>query len=328
MPIPKPHQNLNDADLAKECLLHNRAAWEEFFLRFSPLMKMAIRRTFIKSGVKELAEDFDNIADIHAELVGKLYGKGILRKCKDLDGLRPWLVRVSINQTLEWLVHRGRIKRLPAIQEEQFMRRLSAPLTEDGELTLQDLLEDAGADLFLQLEQSACQQFAECLLDQLLEIKNLTLRWTLRLSILGQLSLSDEELYQLQTLSPLSDDVVEEKVSTLEESLFVKEKERQDILGKAVLAWHQQRIIEAKITRLTKENQADNAAEIAVLNAELASLDVLKAKHLAACAEFPSPSNWEIAELIGIPLEKKENVSQYLIRARKTLRRKLELKSS
>jgi RNA polymerase sigma factor (sigma-70 family) len=323
LPNPRPHQHLNDADLARECLLHNRSAWEEFFQRFSPVIKKAVRRTFIRCGVRELAEDFDNIADIHAVLVEKLYGKGALRQCTDLAGLRPWLVRISINQTLEWLVHRSRLKRLPQVQEEQLMRRLSAPLGEDQDFTLQDLIEDAGADLFLQLEQVACQHYAECVIEQIGALENPTHRWTLRLSILGQLSLSDFELTQLQALTPLAGDEVEKRVSALEDSLADREKDRQNTLGKAVLVWHQQRGIEVKLTRLGKDIVIDHAAELAELKTEWDSLETLKARHLAVSCEFPRPSNREIAELIGIPEAKSGNVSQYLVRARASLRKKL-----
>jgi RNA polymerase sigma factor (sigma-70 family) len=315
--------DLTDKDLAALCLLHQRNAWEEFFKRFSPLIKKAIRRTFIRCGVRELAEDFDNIADIHAELVEKLYGKGILRKCSDLTGLRPWLIRITINQTLQWLVRRSRLKRLPQVQEEQLMRRLSAPLGEDQDFTLQDLIEDAGADLFQQLEQVACQHYTECVVDQIAALDNPTHRWTLRLSTLGQLSLSEAELAQLQALSTLDNHEIEERISALEDALAKKEQERQDTLGKAVLAWHQQRGIEVKITRLGKDSVTDHAAELAKLKEEWDSLEALKAKHLAASCDFPRPSNREIAELIGIPEEKSGNVSQYLVRARTSLRKKL-----
>jgi len=323
LPIQRPHQHLIDADLVRECLRHNRAAWEEFFKRFSPKIKKAVRRTFIRCYARELATNIDNIEDIHAELVEKLYGKGALRQCKDLTGLRPWLTRITINQTLQWLVRRGRLKRLPANQEEKFMRRLSDPLGEDQEFTLQDLIEDAGADLFLQLEQIACQQFAECVIDQIAILDNPSHRWTLRLSILGQLSLYDAELAQLQAYSPLDDDEVETRISSLEDVLADKEKERLDTLGKAVLVWHQQRGIEANIYRLGKDTTTDHKIELDELKVELDSLETLKAKHLAGSCEFPRPSNRDIADLIGIPEANSANVSQYLLRARASLRKKL-----
>lgn len=328
MTIPRPHKCLNDANLARECLLQTRSAWDEFFRRFSPIIKKAIRRTFIKCGVRELADDIDNIEDIHALMVEKLYGKGMLRKCKNLDDLRPWLNRITINQSLEWLIHRGRLKRLPALQEEQLMRRLSAPLGKDQEFTLQDLIADEGANLFLQLEQVACQQYAECVIDQIAALDNPAHRWTLRLTILGQLCLSDAELAQLQVYSPLDDLDVEKRISSLEDTLANKEKERQDTLGKAVLAWHQQRSIEVNMTTLGKDTTTDHKDELDVLKVDWDSLETLKAKHLTSSCDFPRPSNRAIAELIGIPEEDSANVSQYLIRARTSLRKKLSKLSS
>lgn len=315
--------NLPDADLIPLCLQHQRDAWEEFFKRFTPVISKTIRKTFIKCGVSYLADDVDNIWDIHASLVEKLYAKGALNKCPNLSGLRAWLVRITINQTIEWLRERGRIKHLPLLKEEQLMRSLSTPLGDDQEFTLQDIIEDEDADLFVRLEQVASQLYAECVIEQIATIDNIAHRWILRLHILGQLSLSDAEIENLQFISPFQQDELSERITALESTLAEEEQERQDALGKTVLYWHQLRNLESRISRLDKDTFSDHQEEIDTLKQEWSDLEAKKKKLLSSCHTLPKPSNKEIAELVGIPEENCGNVSNYLIRARETLRNKI-----
>ncbi len=312
-----------DTELVMLCLQHQRSAWEEFFKRFSPLIKKAIRRTFIKCGARELAEDLDNIWDIHAVLVEKLYAKGALNQCEDLSGLRSWIVRISANQTYSWLRKRWRQKNLPQLQEEQLMRSLSTPLGEDQDYTLQDVTEDEEADLFAQLDVAASQLYAECVIDQISTINNIKNRWILRLHIIGQLVLSDDELKSLKSISPLQHNELNDRISTLESSLAVKEQERQKDLGKTVLYWHQLRGIESKIAQLDKDTFSDHSREIDELKNEWAALGDRKNRLLSSCHSLPKPTNMEIAEIIGIPEEKCGDVSQYLLRARDALHKKM-----
>lgn len=317
--------NLPDSDLVPLCLLHQRSAWEEFFKRFSPLIKKAIRRTFIICKVGYLGENIDNILDIHAVLVEKLYAKGTLTKCTDLSGLRAWLTRITFNQTIEWLRERGRIKHLPLLKEEQSMRSLSTPLGEDQKFTLQDIMEDEDADLFHQLEQIASQLYVECVIDQISNIDNITHRWILRLHILGQLALSDAEIENLQSISPFHGDELDERISALEASLTEKEQERQDNLGRTVLYWHQLRNLEVNITRLDRDTFSDHTLEIDALKLEWTELENRKKKLFSSCHTLPKPTNKEIAEIVGITEDKCGNVSNYLVRAREDLRKKISL---
>jgi len=315
--------SLPDIDLIPLCLLHQRNAWEEFFKRFSPLIKKSIRRTFIKYGVKDLAEDIDNILDIHADIVVKLYAKGALNKCHDLSGLRAWLNRITINQTIEWLRERGRIKHLPLLKEEQLMRSLSTPLGEDSDFSLQDIIEDDDAELFAQLEQISAQLYVECVIEQISTINNITHRWILRLNILGQLALSDAELESLLSISPFQLNELSERISALEVSLAVKEQDRQDGLGKSVLYWHQLRNLEVKIARLDRDTFSDHKLEIDALKLEWTELENRKKKLLSNCHSLPKPTNREIAEIVGIAEDNCGNVSNYLVRAREALSNKM-----
>jgi len=315
--------NLPDIDLIPLCLQHQRSAWEEFFKRFSPLIKKTIRRTFIKCGAGYLAEDIDNIWDIHAVIVEKLYAKGALNQCVDISGLRSWIVRVTANQTVDWLKHRGRIKNLPLIKEEQLMRSLSSPIGDSQEFTLQDVIEDEDADLFAQLEQAVSQLYTECVIEQIAGIDNPTHRWILRLHILGQLSISETELEGLLTISPLTKNEMEERLHTLESALSKKELERQDDLGRTVLFWHQLRTVENKITRLNNDTFSDHTLEISELRQEWTDLGTKKQDLLSSCRLLPKPTNREIAEIMGIPEDKCGNVSKYLERSRESLRKKI-----
>lgn len=314
---------LSERELVSLCLQHQRSAWEEFFRRYSKVLKKAIRRTFIACGARDYARDIDNILDIHAVLVEKLYAKGALTKCPDPSGLPSWLIKISVNQTYDWLKKRGRIKNLPTEKEQQFLKRLSTPLGEDQDFTLEDIIEDEDSDLFRQLQQTYYQLYVECVIDQLADIKNITYRWILRLSILGQLALTDEELESLHIISPLQHNEFIERINSLESLLTEKERNRQDDLGRTVVYWHQLRVIEYKMTQLQKDIFTDHSLELMKLNKEWMEIETRKDAMLAGCHALPRPSNKEIAEIIGIPEEQCGNVSKYITRARDDLRKKM-----
>jgi hypothetical protein len=113
-------------------------------------------------------------------------------------------------------------------------------------------------------------------------------------------------------------------IGEISDRLAVKEAERQDELGKAILYWHQLRDIEVKIARLYRDTTADHTTEIEAIRAEWSSVDSLRSNAIAVGSSLPKPSNKEIAELVGIPEGKCGDVSQYLKRAREALRKKLD----
>lgn len=165
--------------------------------------------------------------------------------------------------------------------------------------------------------------YVECVIDQIASIDNITHRWILRLHILGQLTLSDAELANLQTVSPLQRDALNNRISAIEASLAEKEQDRQDDLGKTVLYWHQLRSLEVKISRMDKDTFSDHKPEIDTLKQEWNDIENRKKKLLSSCHSLPKPTNREIAEIVGVPEEKCGNVSNYLVRARESLSNKM-----
>lgn len=322
---PAQLHTLPDSELVTLCLHQERRAWEEFFKRFSPLIKKTIYRMFIKFNKPALADNFDNILDIHAILVERLYAKGILNQCPEVSGIRAWLTRITANQTLDWLRTKGRIKNLPLEQTERVIKSLSTPLGEDDDsTTLEDLIEDERADMWVQLEQETVRRYTECVINQIGYIDNVTHRWILRLHILGQMAISEIELEQLGAVSSYSREELEAKLNDMETKLDQQVAERQETLGKAVLYWHQLRDIEIKTTRLGKDTFTDHSQQLEALKQEWQHLDRQRSAALAGSRSFPSPTNKEIADLLGIPETQCGNVSQYLKRARATLSRKIQ----
>lgn len=314
--------NSTDQELAVLCLQHDRTAWEEFFRRFSPLIKKAIRRTFIKYCARELASDMDNICDIHAAIVEKLYAKGVLHQCRDLSGLRAWIIRLSANQTLDWLKHRGRIKNSPAVDAENAVS-LSTTLGEDGQATLQDILEDMDADIWALRQMEAQRLYLDNVLEQLASLNNSTQRWILRLSILAQMSLAEQERAELEAFSPLGSTVLCRLLEEMESELAESEMKRQAALGRSVVYWHQLRRMEAQIAFLQRDPSNVNNQRIGQLVQECAELETLRNKAMKDGRVLARPSNRQIAAIVGILEEKCGNVSKYLERARETVRDKL-----
>lgn len=110
--------NVSDLQLVRLCLKNTRPAWEEFFRRFIPVIKNAIKNKLKERGRRDLSDDQDVVANIYEKIVVKLYKHAALKKCKKPSGIRQWLKTVAANQTLDWLKEKSRKKRLHKINSK------------------------------------------------------------------------------------------------------------------------------------------------------------------------------------------------------------------
>jgi DNA-directed RNA polymerase specialized sigma24 family protein len=174
-------KNMTDHELVRFCIENNRLAWEEFFRRFIPEIKQAIRKRLKSCGRENLCHDQEVLWSIHEKIVVKLYSQGILRQCTNPAGIRFWLRAVVHNQTTDWLIEQGRKKRLPQRQSEDSLLSLSDQLKGNPDLTISDTIADD------QQSTDELQTYLERSLDQLGEIKNDKKLWVLRLTQLHDL---------------------------------------------------------------------------------------------------------------------------------------------
>lgn len=313
MPAPSRSLELLSVEaIVQRCLNHDRPAWNEFFTRYTPLLKNSIRKSLIRHGTLELSEDIDIIADIYLKLVEKLYTRDILKQCPRTDGLKSWLASVASNQTIDWLKEKGRLKNLPQLQDEAATRSLDEPLDEDG-TTLLDTLPCP------QQTENVLETESEQLLGRLHALENVKQRWVLRLSILGQADFQEEEYQALATLTGQPIDQIRQSIATLEDAITVREQERTEDYGRTVLYWHELRRLEQRYRSLNLDTSSDHNAETIVLGKQIAEKRAKRDELLKRCKKLPRPSDRDIAELIGIP---ENQVGSTLRRARESLTEK------
>jgi DNA-directed RNA polymerase specialized sigma24 family protein len=312
-------RGLSDQQLIEGCLegngKENRSAWNEFFRRFIPCIKEGIREQLKSCRRLDLCYNQDVLLDIHEKIVIKLYSRSVLRQCTNPSGARSWLKTVAHNQTIDWLMEQGRKKRLPQRQAENSMVSLSAPLWEDCNLTIGDTIAASPkADEELTV-------YVENVLDTMVEIQNQKKLWVLRLGILLHLPLSCEELDELAIFTGRSVDTLQQRLTEMMKGVEAKEEKRINAAGKAVLLWHEIRRMEALLHEKNKDFTRANKEEIQKLEREIEEKSKKREEWLKEARKLCRPSNRNIAELVGIPEEKANQISNILIRAREALQR-------
>ena len=304
-------ENIPDKELVSYCLKHNRPAWEEFFKRYIPVIKQAIKRKLRESGYVNLSDDHDLVWDIHEKIVVKLYGRGLLRQCANPEGIRQWLITVAQHQTIEWLVWQGREKRLPQKQEQKLMAYLSDLINGTSGLTLEDTIADETGG------EGNLGEYAEGALEELSNIGQDKKMWVLRLSILDHLPLSSVEITDLSRFSGFSEDDVRNRVTAMMQQIEAKEVERIEASGRSVILWHQIRRIEAQF--LERDACSTDQSDTDSLLRELQKKMKIREQLLKDGRRLSRPANRDIAEMIGLSEDQAEQVSVYLKRARKML---------
>lgn len=308
---------LADEELVHHCLENHRPAWNEFFRRFIPHIKKAIKKQLRVSGHLDLSRDQDVLWEVHKDIVIKLFDRGWLRKCHDLSGIRPWLKEVASNQTIDWLRKRHSRKTLPERVTDLTNVSLHSPTRMDSELLLIDTIED---DL---PHSSELDHFLENLLERLGQLDNKKASWVLRLSFVSQLPLSSEELDELTRFSgsPRA-----EVASCLVDVIARLEKtvQRKDwAAGRAILLWYEIRRLEAAIFHKVKVKTFDDDPEILEIRNLIQSKAKKREEYVKQSQVLCRPSNLEIARLVGMPAEKADQISSILVRARRLLLEKM-----
>ena len=102
---------ISDQDLVRLCIENQREAWNEFFRRYIPDIKSAIKGRLRRYGYDNMTHNQDIIWDIHEKIVIKLIKKNNLNQCDNPIGIRFWLRKAvpedQINQ-ISNLLNRAR----------------------------------------------------------------------------------------------------------------------------------------------------------------------------------------------------------------------------
>jgi DNA-directed RNA polymerase specialized sigma24 family protein len=296
MPAPSRSLELLSVEaIVQRCLQHDRSAWNEFFIRFTPLLNKAIRNTLIRNDATAQSQDLDIIQDIYLKVVEKLYTRNILSKCPRVEGIASWLATVASHQAIDWLKEKGRLKNLPRLRDETATCSLDAPLDEDGS-TLYDVLSAEEHD-----DDVPPPPLGELMLSQVHGLQNEKQRWVLRLSILGQVELQEDEYQALAEITARAPEDVRKTIASLESALAKRDQERQEEHGRSVLYWHELRRYEKEYISLSLDTFTDHTAELAQLRTQIADKQALRDALVAKCRKTLRPSDREIAALVGLP---------------------------
>ena len=307
-------REITNEELIDLCKENNRKAWNEFFRRFIPDIKKAIRYRLLECGYNDKVYSQDVLWDIHEKIVLKLCTKGILHQCTNIDGIVGWLQTIARNQTNDWLNRRSRKKRLPQRQSEQSMKSISEPVKKGTDLSLENMLPAE------QLPGKELRENIEFSLNKITNLKNLQKKWVLRLSILHSLPLTFEEFEELSIFCNLTINELKNRIAQIVLQVQKREEKRIQALGKAVLLWHEIRNMEKKLDDVEKGFLKYDQKIIDELNHDINK----KLKNRDQCLErgqrYSKPSNRDIAKIIGLPENKINQVSTILDRDRECLK--------
>jgi len=259
---------IEDQELVQYCLDNNRPAWEEFFRRFIPVIKHAIKKKLENSGYRNFSNNQEILWDIHELIVVKLYKKGVLHKCKNPSGVSSWLWMLSKNQTIDWIKAQNRKKRLPQKQFKKFTISLSDKLKGKENLIIEDTIRNEHED-FNRSEQNDIKSYLKTALNQIGEIKDEQKLWVFRLSLILYLPFSEDETEDLSRFNSFPISTLKEQLDEIIQHVERKEEKRIETMGKAVLLWYEIRRIEAILSEKEKDIKQINNQEIEGLRSKI-----------------------------------------------------------
>lgn len=304
------YRDLTIRELVARCLMGDRDAWEEFFRRFLPLLKAAIKKTLLAAGKKALADDVDVVSLIHLKIVEKLLDEHKLNDCRNLDYINGWLWRMAVNEAINYLRSRRVLRNLPQVIEEELMGFLDAPMGEEGDKTLQEDTKDESADRDVLDRERFMHDMLMEVLGLMHGMENRKAYWVLRLSIVAADPLSDEEIEELSGFNKMPPDEIRSMMVDIMGDLERKSKEKVKKLANAVVKFYRIRRAEATLPMVIDESKR---AEL------LEGIDTLTTQWRDDLSEglmHIRPSGKDIALLVGIEESKAGQVSRILERAR------------
>lgn len=308
----------SDQGLVDRCLNGDRAAWEEFFRRFTPSILKAIQNHLLAQHRYDLIHDEDVLWEIHKRVMEKLYVDDALRTWEDLAGVWVWLKTIVINKTKDWLREtEGRKKRLAQRQAEESTLRLSTPLGENSEKTLEDVIPAESPP------DQAVTAYLKKALQEISSMGQEKKEWVLRLSLLLYRRLSEVEVEALAAFSGYSREEVEARIEAMTEEAGRKEKRRAREESQAVQYWCEIRQMEKVIIQRKQVDTGNDTTDLKSLKKKVALLERKREDLIRKSRKIVRPSNRAIGEMIGLPDDQVDQVSNLLNRAKRDLEKRM-----
>jgi DNA-directed RNA polymerase specialized sigma24 family protein len=290
MPIKKFIRDMSTEELIDLCIDQgDRQAWDEFFRRYLPTIISAIKKTLRNNGQYNLANDKEVVSDINEKIIFKLYCRDKLRKCKDVSGITFWLDELAKNQTIDWLVRRGRAK------------RITKAVIDDTTISLTDNIEIPPPSDIPELfpDSNESEDFFERLRAKINAIKNEKDRWVFRISVINVLPLDNQELSSLAKFSGLPLNKLKDAITPIIIDVQAKEEVKAKNAGDAIILWYQIGRLQAVLYEERKNTTDYNKEKIVALENKLRKKIQTREKKLKTINKISWPSGKKIAALLG-----------------------------
>jgi len=306
-------KKISDHELVRLCRNDHRPAWEEFFRRFIPTIKDAIKRKLSESNSPVLADKENVISEIHMQVANRLLYDDILEA--EPDDIESWLYSVAKNKTIDWLNWQGRDKRLPKKQLEASTISISSPVGRDGDLTVEGtIVSEPESSEGLDTEN----EYFSLGIDA---VRNKKQRWALRLSIILYYPFSEREVEELSKFSGLSKKEISTRLEEMRLEAQKRELERIKTGERAVFDWYKIMRKEFVLSEKSKDPSEEGQKQAERLREEVRKAKIRRAKNLKRGNNYSlsRPSNNSIASMIGLEEEDEDQVGNLINRAIESL---------
>jgi RNA polymerase sigma factor (sigma-70 family) len=306
--------------LVDRCSAGDTIAWHEFVRRYTPLLKKAIINTLLHWNRFDLASDADIIMEVYVLVLEKLRTHSFPHLPEDPEAIGRWLWRAASNRTLDWLGKHYSQKNMPKRQATESLVSFEEPVNTAGNRTHKDIIADeneSGSEARIEL----AQVFSD------MENLNQQELWALRLKMLFYNPLDEKDVHGLALFTKRPGKDVSAAVKDLMDRLLDRQSQKNADLDSAGRIWSVIRHLETRLMNdLKKGDLSDNEFRIrqAEIEKKARRMEILRnsGNHLV------SPTNEEIAAILGIPPESVGRISVLIHRARAKLESQREERRS
>ena len=299
--------------LVERCIAQEREAWEEFFRRYMPKIKLWIVKTLLRSKDDSLDALFieESVMNVFENVFVKLYTKSVLRTLNDRNSLLPWLRTLTVRAAKDWLKSQHAKSRLIEITTKDRTISSDAPSPGADGLKVANILQPPEGS------KEDLAQRAEKLLERLKQLPD-EQKWPLRLRIMFICPLDKCELQHLAQFVGTSPDQTAERVKAVMASLEKKKEKKIKEQKKADRLWNVAQNLAARLLDRIRQEEIPSCERQRLEEKIESILKRVREKTRAASLEV-QPSNKQIAQIMGRSSKNVSRVSRVISMARKKL---------
>ena len=294
------HDKINIEALVQRCKKNEPHAWEEFLRHFVPIIRKMIQRILRKYGCPKW-NDIDVVQDVWLKIFEYLYAQNGFELCVHYKNFEGWLWSVTNSKAVDYCRRKKRTG--PDIEPN------------DNPVDFENLEEGNW------LEKKLCEMEStgdlNNALDTISDMKNPKIKWAIRICIMAEVPLTDAEISSLvKTFNYDDEETVKDQLKTIQARLHKKIMEKRKAGDAADRIWREIQEMEYKLRHVIPfihENMEEEAEKL------VQTLKKKEKRHeelLNEAGQFCHPSSAEIAQIMGLPESKVNQVSIYIYRAR------------